>query len=70
MLAVVNALISMGEDIYMKTSKGLRPIDISLRLPLRAEIEAFQNSQINRDSEIGGEFVGKHVCYKYLHNFK
>ena len=65
-MTAVKTIISRRENIYKKTSRGLRAIEICSRLPLRAEIEAFQNIEINRDPQISREVVTRNVFCKYI----
>ena len=60
-MTAVKTIISRGEDIYKKTPGGLRTIDICSRLPLRAEIEAFQYMEKNRDIQLNREVVTRNV---------
>jgi len=66
-MTAIKTIIYRGEDIYKETPRGLRAIEICSRLPLRAEIEAFQNNKINRDPQIIREVVTSNVFCKYVY---
>jgi len=66
-MTAIKTVIYRGEDIYQKTLTGLITIEICSRLPLRTEIEAFQNNEINRDLQIIREVVTSNVFCKYVY---
>ena len=65
-MTAIKTIISRGADIFKKTSQGIRIIEFCSRLLLRAEIEAFQEIERNKNFANIEESVTKNVFYKCL----
>jgi len=52
LMTAARTIISRGGNIYKKTSKGIKPIELCLKLDLRTEIETFHRTERNKQKLI------------------
>jgi len=63
-MTAVKTIISKGGDIYKETSTGTKSIEFCLRLSLRTEIENFQKTETNKNSQVTGKNITTNVFTK------